>query len=151
MPGYVRELTCSYRRVATSQSHVGVSLRSPEAVAALVNDLIGDSAQERFIALHLDIKNRLKSYQLVGLGTVASCPVSVGELAKGLLLAHASALIVAHNHPSGDPAPSKEDNLLTDRLRDACQLIDIPLLDHVILGDEDFGYYSYAEMGKLEL
>jgi DNA repair protein RadC len=117
----------------------------------LVNDLIGDSAQERFIALHLDIKNRLKSYQLVGLGTVTACPVGVAEILKGVLLANGAGLLAAHNHPSGDPGPSKEDNLLTERLRDACQLIDIPLLDHVIVAGENGGYYSYAEMGKLEL
>lgn len=148
MPGYVRELTASYKRVPTTQSYAGRPLRSPDEVAEVVNELIGDSAQERFLILHLDIKNRLKSYQLIGLGTLASCPVSVGEAVKGALLAHAGAMIAAHNHPSGDPTPSKEDDALTERLRAAARLIDVPLLDHVILGEEG-RYFSFAESGRL--
>ncbi len=70
------------------------------------------------------------------------------ELLKGLLLSNSAACIVAHNHPSGDPTPSPKDLSLTKRLYDAGKLLDIPVLDHIIIGTEG-RYYSWKENGAV--
>ncbi len=82
----------------------------------------------------------------VSVGTLDASLVHPREVLKGLLLSNSAACIVAHNHPSGDPTPSQEDIALTRRLYDACQLVGVPVLDHVIIGT-DGRYYSWKENG----
>ncbi len=134
--GYVRELEARYRRVPTTLRHAGRTLSSPDAVAAVAAELIGDVPHERLIVLHLDVRNRLRSFSTVGIGSVAVCPVVAAEVFKCALLANSAAIIVAHNHPSGDAEPSSTDDVLTRRLVEAGKLIDLPVLDHVVIGDE---------------
>ena len=79
------------------------------------------------------------------IGTINQSLVSTREVFKVALLTNASAIIIAHNHPSGDPAPSHGDRMITDRIKEAGQLMDIHLVDHVIVGDGR--YYSFADDG----
>lgn len=145
---YVKELQAVYRRVPTKCCYAGRLLSGPDAVAGLAQELIGDASQERFLVFHLDNKNRLISFQTIGIGSVNSCPISPTEIFKGALLANAAAIIACHNHPSGDCAPSKEDDALTVRLVKTGRLIEVPVLDHVVIGDGDF--FSYAQEGRIE-
>ncbi|MEM3489239.1 MAG: JAB domain-containing protein [Nitrososphaerota archaeon] len=90
--------------------------------------------REHFVAIHLDIRNYVIGVEQISIGSVASTPVFPKEVLKGALLANAVGIIVAHNHPSGEIEPSNEDRLLTLKLKEACELIGINLVDHIIVG-----------------
>ena len=123
------------------------------AVAAYMRDAFDDHPeQEQLWVISLDRKNHPKGRTLVTLGTASASLVHPREVFRPAIIAGATAVIVCHNHPSGDPAPSTEDCRVTRRLRDAAQAIDIPMADHVILGDRNGdptgrGYYSFLEAG----
>lgn len=97
-----------------------------------------DECKEQFIALHLDMKNTVICYEQVSVGSLNASIVHPREVWKGALLSSAGAIIVAHNHPSGDPTPSREDIELTKRLNECGELLGIRLLDHVIIGEDRF-------------
>lgn len=110
--------------------------------------------QEAFYCVYLNRKNRPLGRHLVTLGTATSSLAAPREVFRGAILAGATALVVSHNHPSGDPAPSAADVQVTRVLREAAKVIDIDLLDHVIVGDASsdplkVGYYSFREAGLL--
>ncbi|MCX6952977.1 MAG: DNA repair protein RadC [Verrucomicrobia bacterium] len=110
--------------------------------------------QEAFYAVYLDRKNHPIGRHLITLGTVDSTLVAPREVFRGAIIASASALVVAHNHPSGDPAPSQADVRVTRALREAAKIIEIALLDHVIVGDPKadplgVGHYSFREAGLI--
>ena len=103
--------------------------------------------REAFLVLHLDQKNRVDSLQVVSVGSVAASLVHPREVFKAAILTNASTIIVIHNHPSGDPAPSREDREITNRLKACGDLLGIPLLDHIIVATD--GYHSFADTGLL--
>ncbi len=100
--------------------------------------------REQFITLHLDTKNRLLCIDLVSTGTMTGSLIHPREVFKTALLSSAASIIAVHNHPSGDPTPSRDDIAVTERLKKAGELIGIELLDHIIIGD---GYKSLKELG----
>ncbi|MGB0415823.1 MAG: RadC family protein [Coraliomargarita sp.] len=107
---------------------------------------------EKFYVLCLDRKNRLIRDLEVSSGTATSALVHPREVFRQAIRLNATAVIVAHNHPSGDPAPSRADIQVTRQLREAAQAVQIHLLDHVILGNKvndprDLGYYSFSDAG----
>ena len=93
------------------------------------------------MVLHLDTKNRVIKEEVVSIGTLNSSLIHPRELFRSAIRESANALILVHNHPSGDPSPSKEDERITERLFEAGELLNIKVLDHVIAGAE--GYYSF--------
>lgn len=90
--------------------------------------------EERFHALYLDRKNRLISDECLAIGTVDHVPVYPREVVKKALLLNATALLIVHNHPAGDPAPSEADITMTRKLQEACSVLGITLHDHIIVG-----------------
>lgn len=106
-----------------------------------------DFDREVFAVILLDQKNRVVGVQVVSIGSVAASLVHPREVFKTALVANASAVIVIHNHPSGDPTPSREDREITNRLKAAGDIVGITLLDHVVIGGD--GYLSLAEAGLL--
>jgi len=92
------------------------------------------SDREGFLVMHLDSRHHMRSVELVSVGSLNAAIVHPREVFKGAILANAYALIFAHNHPSGDPEPSAEDILLTKRLAKGGAILDIPVLDHVVVG-----------------
>jgi DNA repair protein RadC len=94
--------------------------------------------KEKFFTLLLDGKNRLMALNLVSVGTLTASLVHPREVFKPAIATGAAALILAHNHPTGDPAPSPEDIEITARLQQAGRIVGIKILDHVILGDGCF-------------
>jgi DNA repair protein RadC len=102
--------------------------------------------KEYFIALHLDGKNRVVCVDMVSTGSLNQSIVHPRELFKTALLSSAAAVILMHNHPTGDPAPSAEDLSITRKLMEAGELLSIRVLDHIIIGDI---YYSFAEKGHI--
>ena len=108
------------------------SISRPADVTPLLAD-IAASDREHFVALHLDARNQLNTMEIVSVGSLNASLVHPREIFKGALLANAASVIVAHNHPSGDPTPSREDIELTRRLAQAAEIMGIEILDHLII------------------
>jgi len=104
-------------------------------------------AHEVFAALFLDNKHRVIQFEELFFGTIDSASVHPRQVVKRALYHNAAAAIVAHNHPSGIAEPSRADELLTVRLKEALALVDVRLLDHVVIGDSQT--ISLAERGLL--
>ena len=120
---------------------------SPESLAAVARAFIGNADREVFVAVYLTTKHRIAAVEATATGTLNSTLVHPRELFKGALLANAAAVGLAHNHPSGDPAPSPEDLTLTAQLLAAGEVLGIRVIDHVVLGD--LGHVSIRETSGL--
>jgi DNA repair protein RadC len=131
------------RRLQEQAFLPGAQIRHGGDVARWVLEVVRGSRRECFHTVLLDTRHRVLSLQLTSLGTVNAATVHPREVFSPAVREAASAVVVAHNHPSGDPTPSVEDRLVTDRLREVGDLVGIPLLDHLVIGAER--YYSFAE------
>ena len=122
------------RCVETERHSPAPNLRRAKDVFEHLESRLRGLQREVFIALLLDVQNRLKGEALVSIGTLTSSLVHPREVFSQAISQGAAAIIVAHNHPSGDPDPSQADREVTRRLIRAGQLVGIPLLDHVVIG-----------------
>ncbi len=136
------------RRALTRPLSKSEPLRSSRDVDRAFRLGIGAAESERFVAVALDAKHRPTREILVHQGGRMSCPVEPASVFRELLRANAVAALFVHNHPSGRPEPSPEDDILTERLAHAGALIGIPVLDHIIVARE--GYFSFLDAGRLE-
>ena len=109
-------------------------IRTPTDVAEPLIDTMGALEREELRVLLLDTKNTVTAQRTVYRGNLAGSSVRVGEVFRDAVRACAAAIIVAHNHPSGDPAPSGEDLRITAELAEAGRLLDVELLDHLVIG-----------------
>jgi DNA repair protein RadC len=107
------------------------------AAAALANDLMWQS-QERFAVLLLDVKHRLIGTQVITIGTATETLAHPRDIFREVIRQGATRVVIAHNHPSGNTEPSQDDLHLTVQLLQGAQILGIPLLDHLILGNGDF-------------
>ena len=121
-------------------------IKKPQDVYELLFDLQLE-AKEHFLTLHLDGKNKILCMDRVSVGSLNQAIVCPREVFKNALLSSAAALILVHNHPSGDPDPSDEDKAITKRLQEVGELIGIRVLDHVIVGEKR--YLSFSELGLM--
>jgi DNA repair protein RadC len=101
--------------------------------------------REVFLCLHLDSKNKIVCVDHVSQGSLNASIVHPRELFSSAILSASAALILIHQHPSGDPEPSREDIELTTRLQDGAKLLGIRILDHIIIGEDR--YISFADRG----
>ena len=131
------------RRLWRPRMEPGQPLRHARDAAAHLRGCLGASKREEFHALMLDAKHCLLGHRLISVGSLQSSIVHPREVFRPAIRLAAAALVVGHNHPSGDPKPSEEDEAVTDRLREVGRLLGIPLLDHLVLGSREF--YSFAE------
>jgi|SRR5687767_2971203 len=122
------------RRVARAWPDDPWLVRTPTDVAEPLIDAMGTLEREELRVLLLDTKNVVMAERTVYRGNLAGSSVRVGEVYRDAVRACAAAIIVAHNHPSGDPSPSGEDLRITGELADAGRLLDIELLDHLVIG-----------------
>lgn len=113
---------------------------SPEEVLATFGRLFDRAGVEQMIAAALTTGGEPVAVRLIAVGGVDSCMVSVAEVLKFTLLSNCPAVLLVHNHPSGNVKPSKEDRKITNQIREAAKLIGLRLLDHVIVGDRRHGY-----------
>jgi DNA repair protein RadC len=113
----------------------GQAIAGPADVAAVARALLADEAQEVVLCLHLDGRHRVRGVQEVARGGLAAAQVDLRVLLAAALVGAAQAIVLCHNHPSGDPTPSADDLALTRRVQEAAELLGIELLDHVIVGD----------------
>lgn len=152
----VRELAPpSYRvRTVDVDDVIGRQVASPQTLAVIVAALpvgggrLDSAAVEYFGVLMLDTKRRITAFAILGMGTLDGCLVHPREVFRAAIVAQASAVLVFHNHPSGDPAPSGDDSALTIRLAAAGVHIGIDVLDHCIVGAEG-RYFSFKEQGVI--
>lgn len=108
---------------------------SSEDSYRILKDWFLDNDREEFVVLMLNAKNRVIGINSVSTGTLTSSVVHPREVFKPLILHNAAAVILAHNHPSGDPTPSREDVAITERLKIAGENMGITVHDHIIVGD----------------
>jgi DNA repair protein RadC len=134
-------------RRKASREGTDTRLDSSQAAAALLMPWFSRHKEERFVVLCLDMKQRLLKQEEVFKGTLTSSLVHPREVFATAIRERAASILVAHNHPSGDPAPSDEDLAITKRLEEAGRLIGIPLTDHLIIGRE--GFLSFRAAGLL--
>lgn len=113
-------------------------IKKPEQVLEVVKNFLGEVDREHLIVIVLDVKNKINSISVASVGTLNSSIVHPREVFKTAILANGVSIILAHNHPSGDTSPSKDDINITTRIKECGVLMGIELLDHVILGDEKF-------------
>jgi DNA repair protein RadC len=126
----------------------GDTCRTPADVRRLLADT-ADLAQEAFTAVTLNRKNGVIDRHLVTLGLVDASLVHCREVFRHAVADAASAIVVSHNHPSGDPAPSAEDIALTRKLVEAGKILDIRVVDHVIVGRGEREFFSLRESGMV--
>lgn len=121
-------------------------ITSPSDAEVLCRSFLGDSDREQLIAISLDTKNQPTNINVVSIGSLNSSIVHPREVFKLAILINANSIIIAHNHPSGDATPSREDINITKRLKECGELIGINLIDHIIIGDEG-SFTSLKEKG----
>jgi len=122
-------------------------IRTPDDVAAIMRPVVELLAEEHSYALLLNTKNRVNAIHEVSIGSLNAAIIHPREVFKAAILSNAAAVILVHNHPSGDSTPSPEDISLTKKLVDAGKILDIPVLDHVIVCPGR--HHSLKEMGVM--
>lgn len=122
------------KRVMTLAPEERPQITSPQEVYALLHGEMSFLEQESVRVVLLNTKNRVQGVVQVSLGSLNSSVIRVGELFKEAVRQQAAAIVVAHNHPSGDPTPSAEDAAVTSKMVEAGHLLDIDVLDHIIIG-----------------
>lgn len=135
------------KQLASMRLRKGRALTSPKEVFSHLQALLADYEHEVFALLMLDSRHRVIAFEELFRGTLDGASVYPREVVKLALKHNASALILVHNHPSGDPEPSQADRNLTTKLQDALNLVGVRTLDHVVVGLE--GCVSLAERGYL--
>ncbi len=123
-------------------------IHGPEDAAEYVQEHLALEKKEHFCEILLNTKNHIIGWHVVSVGSLTASVVHPREVFTPAILHHAAAIIVAHNHPSGDPEPSKEDIAVTQRLVKAGKIMDIQIIDHIIAGDSSF--VSMKEKNLLE-
>jgi DNA repair protein RadC len=123
------------------------AISSPKTAAEIATSYLRGVDREHFIVLLLDTKHNVIGINTVSIGCLNASIVHPREVFKPAIAANAAAIIVAHNHPSGDPEPSPEDGQVSRRLRDAGEMLGIPVLDSLIVTGDSARYVSLKERG----
>lgn len=147
----VREAKVVY---STAPCHAGPPIGGKVECADRVVKLIRDAGlfpsgdmRERFIALGLNARNIVESWSLISVGTLCASLVHPREVFRAAVGTASAAIILVHNHPSGLVDPSMQDDAVTARMSQAGHILGIPVLDHIVVGD-DLDYYSYREQNS---
>ena len=144
----VRELRLEYRpRPDLEISDAYRNLATPREAAGFLMRLLAHEATEVFGIVCLSTKHDFICWHEVARGSLDQCHVHPREVFKAALLANAACIVLAHNHPSGNPIPSPDDEELTRRLAASGALLGVEVMDHIIVGDQR--YYSFKEGGTL--
>jgi len=131
------------KRFASADAMFRIKFTKPADVAAFIMPQLRYETQEKFLVIMVNAKNKVVSVSEVSRGSLSSSVVHPREVFFAAIASHAEAIFVCHNHPSGDTTPSGEDINLTIALKKTGEVVGIPVLDHIIIGDGI--YYSFAE------
>lgn len=123
-------------------------IRCSADACRVLTTYLADVDREHFVVLMLDQKNHVIGIHTVSMGSLTASIVHPREVYKAAILANAAAIMCGHNHPSGDPQPSREDRAITQRLAEAGKLLGINVVDHIIIGGAGT-YFSFADEGLL--
>ena len=134
---------------ASNYDYDYVKLRNPYMVCQLVNTIfdLENMCEEHLVMLALDTKLKVVGAFDIHTGTQKSSLVSTKSIFTRAMLCNANSIIIAHNHPSGNPYPSMDDIHITNKIKEAGEILDITLQDHIVVGDND--YYSFKQEGRL--
>jgi DNA repair protein RadC len=143
---YVRELVIKYQQTVCSID-LGRTVSTPQDLVGVLRALLQDECVEVFLLVCLSTKRKMLCVHEVSRGSLDSTVVHPREVFKAASLASAAAIVLAHNHPSGDPTPSTDDIRLTTRLVSAGEIMGIEVIDHIIIGHDS--YFSFLEAGRL--
>ena len=135
----------SVRLVKDAPIYSKQPITKPEEAVALVGEYLSEMDRERMCVLNLKTDGTPINCSFVSVGCLSNTLAHPRELFKGSILSNASQMIMLHNHPSGNIHPSKDDILLTNRFISVCDLMGIPLVDHVIVGGGNGEFYSFKE------
>jgi DNA repair protein RadC len=123
------------KRLSRQKYSASFKVTSPKDVSEYFMEDMRHLKEENFLILLLDTKCKMKSYEMISKGSLTASIVHPREVYKAAIQKSAHSIIAVHNHPSGDASPSKEDIQITARLKQAGEIVGIPFLDHVIIGD----------------
>jgi DNA repair protein RadC len=143
----IRLVKAAADRYLRSRVRERKTLGNADEVREYLKYSLGSRARECFMVIFLDAKNRVLETQILFEGTLTASAVYPREVVRAALGHHAASLIFVHNHPSGDPAPSREDMDITRRLIQACRIMGLTVHEHLIIGRD--GYYSFADQGHI--
>ena len=133
------------RRLMAEPPDERFQIRAPGDAGVLLLPMLGHQVQEHFMVLYLDTRNRVVDQETLYKGSLNTSLVRISEVFRGAVRRNCASIIVAHNHPSGDPSPSPEDIALTRRLVEAGKLLEMDVLDHLVVGQNR--YVSLRERG----
>ena len=129
--------------------NVSQSITTPQAAEAILHAKMRTLDHEEVWAVFLDRKAKVINQQMLSKGTLTQTSIDCRTVLRNALLVNAASLILLHNHPSGDSRPSAQDIHFTERLKNACYLMDVQLLDHIIVGED--GFFSFANENIIKL
>ncbi len=136
------------RRIGASLKPANAAFTSPQEVAAFLKEEMRYYKKEYFKIILLNTKNQVISVEDISVGSLNSSIVHPREIFNPSVKKSAAALILVHNHPSGDPSPSREDLEVTKRLVEGGKILGIKVLDHIVIGENS--YFSFKEKGIME-
>ena len=149
----LREASITYKKTGSIDSiHLDSSEKIYKAAKIFLENF--DPEKEHFCVIALDRKNKVKGISHVTTGSISACIADPVGVFKPLVLQSAAAFAVFHNHPSGDPAPSRADIQVTRQLREASKIMNIQFMDHIIVGEieddcQGIGFYSFDLAGLI--
>ena len=135
------------RRIARSRAREKLQFTNPASIAAYYMEDLRYEDREKVLLLMLNTRSQLLAEKVLTSGTVNASSISPREIFMEALAHRAVSIILMHNHPSGDPTPSRDDKSVTDRVLKAGRLLEIQLLDHIVVGDGS--YVSFCEQGYI--
>lgn len=145
---YIREIEIRFRkRRVKADSPVEEFITDPQQVVELFSDLQNES-KEKMITISLTRKLKMISFELIAIGSIRSIFLRPFEAIRAAIALNADGIIILHNHPSGDPSPSKEDEEFTKKLNEITSQGGLNFHDHIIVGDQS--YFSFSEEGLLK-
>ena len=133
-PASADDILTAARDIVDDRMQRGASFTDPNVARSYFRDKLAGAEREIFATVFLDTRHRLISYAEIFMGSIDGAEVHPREIVKAALRHNAAAVIVAHNHPSGDVTPSAADRAVTARVKQALALVDVRMIDHVIVG-----------------
>lgn len=137
--------TVSVRLVEDAPIFSAQPLNSPEAVYNCIGDYLSTFDREVVAVVYCKTDGSAIACSIVSMGSLAEAMMHPREMFKAAFLSNAYSMVLVHNHPSGNLYPSKTDTLITDRMIQACNLMGVPLVDHIIVGGKNKEYFSFKE------
>lgn len=132
---------------AVQLAHPKRPVRTPKDAVAVLHEMLGEEKREFFVAILLNTRHHVKHIQIVSIGSLATSIVHPREVFRYAIERSAAAIVLCHNHPSGETSPSEDDMDITQRLSKCGDLLGIEVLDHIILGTGE--PFSFREQGLL--